>query len=297
MELECSQWIAPATLETSKSGLFRRRHRHPNHAVVSLSCRCCSAVYVGEDEGQILSPPRGTRVDSISYYTRDLANANTILLQLQQKMEKVAESGNAQGNALLDMLLRYATDTADQILEDSLEDNDLTSPSDSYDNLAGLASQTPYIAFKEDTPGAAFAYQYGSFTATEPFAPALVKRKIQKQVVFPPSLRKPNWDATPPSAKTPLGSSPLCARNNFARGRNEGSVAKTVTWSSSAESDERSIPLVDEPRIPVGHSFVDKQNCLLFIFDPNLNLVSWILPAIPTGPPGVMEEVYRTRWP
>lgn len=282
-----------------------RGHYFANVNYSQMFCiqfRFLSAIYVGEDEGQVLNPARGTRVDSISYYTRDLANANKILLELQKRMEKVAESGNAQGNALLDKLLRYANDTADQIMEDSLEDNELTSPSDSYTNLEGLSSQAPYVNFKEERSGAQPArYEYGSFTQVAGPAAAPPLHQITKQILSPSSLQKSNGDIQTPSALTPLGSCADGARNMFARRRHEPSIPKTVTWSTSAESDDRSVPLVEEEaRLPVSHhnpfALFLFGVCRHFPISPSKSMSSKRFAALPACPSRVVAEVYRTWW-
>ena len=109
-------------------------------------------------------PPRGTRVDSISYYTQELAAHSRTLFRMQQKKIKIANDGaqqlhnehvlrmtalanaenGARGGGITDSLLHNpfwldqifleATHVADQILDDSEWDNALITPP-TYDEI------------------------------------------------------------------------------------------------------------------------------------------------------------------
>jgi hypothetical protein len=109
-------------------------------------------------------PPRGTRVDSISYYTQELAAHSRTLFRMQQKKIKIASEGaqqlhnehmlrmTAMANAengdrggtgtdsllhnpfWLDQIFLEATHVADQILDDSEWDNALITPP-TYDEI------------------------------------------------------------------------------------------------------------------------------------------------------------------
>lgn len=85
------------------------------------------------------APEKGTRVDSISYYTRQLAESNKDVSLSQKRKAEVAESGNASSRAF-DWLARAAdwsglTVAAATVMYDSVEDNALLSPQESNDSL------------------------------------------------------------------------------------------------------------------------------------------------------------------
>lgn len=88
------------------------------------------------EDGQYAErPERGTRVDSISYYTQELAADSRALLKMQQRKLRIAESGNL--NLVADNWLEQASrnfkEVADCIINDSEVDNDLLTPQDSFD--------------------------------------------------------------------------------------------------------------------------------------------------------------------
>lgn len=80
-------------------------------------------------------PPKGTRVDSISYYTQELAAHSRALFRMQKRKGAIAESGNRSFRAAnwLEQVVREASLVAARIMDDSVQDNALISPSDSYD--------------------------------------------------------------------------------------------------------------------------------------------------------------------
>ena len=82
-------------------------------------------------------PPKGTRVDSISYYTQELAAHSRALFRLQSQKARIAESGNLSVRAenWFDSVFREFSQVANQIMDDSIQDNDLISPNDSIDGL------------------------------------------------------------------------------------------------------------------------------------------------------------------
>lgn len=90
-------------------------------------------------------PDRGTRVDAISYYTRELADSNKDVFLMQRRQIQVAETGNASVKAYdwLSMISDFASGAAFTILEDSAFDNDLVSPQSSsiYDVGSGEIPQ------------------------------------------------------------------------------------------------------------------------------------------------------------
>jgi len=101
-----------------------------------LDCNCRGgqgAVYV-EDDIRAERPSKGTRVDSISYYTQELAAHSRTLFRMQQRKTQIARSGNMSMKAdnWFDKAVREASAMADQIMDDSILDNALVSPSGDY---------------------------------------------------------------------------------------------------------------------------------------------------------------------
>jgi hypothetical protein len=80
-------------------------------------------------------PKRGTRVDSISYYTQELAAHSRELFRMQHRKAQIADSGNMSIKAdnWFDQVVREASRVANRIMDDSAMDNYLVSPSDSYE--------------------------------------------------------------------------------------------------------------------------------------------------------------------
>ena len=78
-------------------------------------------------------PARGTRIDSISYYTQELAAHSRTLFRMQKRKGAIAESGNQSIQAAnwLDSVVREASLVASRIMDDSVQDNALISPADS----------------------------------------------------------------------------------------------------------------------------------------------------------------------
>jgi hypothetical protein len=79
-------------------------------------------------------PGKGTQVDAISYYTRELAESNKDVFVIQRRQIQVAETGNSSVRAddWLSLIVDYAAGAAFTILEDSEFDNDLFTPHDSF---------------------------------------------------------------------------------------------------------------------------------------------------------------------
>jgi hypothetical protein len=102
-----------------------------------LDCNCTASqetLFV-ENDMRAERPKRGTRVDSISYYAQELAADSRSLFQMQKRKSRIAESGNQlkQVDNWLDKAVRQASEVANTILEDSIKDNHLTSPYESFD--------------------------------------------------------------------------------------------------------------------------------------------------------------------
>jgi Late exocytosis, associated with Golgi transport/Cytosolic domain of 10TM putative phosphate transporter len=114
-----------------------------------------------EDDGRYAErPERGTRVDSISYYTQELAADSRALFKLQQRKLRIAESGNASITAdnWLEQASRNFSRLANEILDESSLENDLLTPQDSYDdnNYYSTAARyqystsSPYALYNSD---------------------------------------------------------------------------------------------------------------------------------------------------
>lgn len=85
-------------------------------------------------------PARGTHVDSISYYTYDLADCNKHMYSMQQRKTEIAYSGNRtiEADTWLARLMISAYAAADQILVDSAEDNALRASHSIFEDGAGI---------------------------------------------------------------------------------------------------------------------------------------------------------------
>lgn len=79
------------------------------------------------EEEEEVKPPKGTRVDSITYYTQELAAHSRTLFRMQQRKTSIAESGNHSLRAVnwLDKIVNHATVMANKIMDDSVNDNAL----------------------------------------------------------------------------------------------------------------------------------------------------------------------------
>jgi hypothetical protein len=104
---------------------------------MDLNCFAEPEVLYLPDELPILEDrvKRGTRVDSISYYTHELAAHSRTLFDLQQQKVSIAEKGNetVRADFWFSHAAKFAAQAADQIMDDSALDNELTSPGASYD--------------------------------------------------------------------------------------------------------------------------------------------------------------------
>lgn len=78
-------------------------------------------------------PAKGTIVDSISYYTQELAANSRTLFKMQQRKSQIAESGNLSLRAdnWYDQVARNFSAVANVILDESVMENELYSPTDS----------------------------------------------------------------------------------------------------------------------------------------------------------------------
>jgi Late exocytosis, associated with Golgi transport/Cytosolic domain of 10TM putative phosphate transporter len=85
---------------------------------------------------QLERPARGTRVDSIAYYTQELAAHSRALFRMQQRKASIAVSGNQSERITADnwlgRVVQEANLVAAQIMDDSVVENALVTPVDNY---------------------------------------------------------------------------------------------------------------------------------------------------------------------
>ena len=123
--------------------------RRPNHVVgrgrlsvlgvdlqpFDLSCICEADPPLYINDGRYVErPERGTRVESISYYTQELAAHSRALFKMQQRKAQIAESGNISIKAdnWMDKAFRNFSWVQNIIMADSALANDLVAPDDLY---------------------------------------------------------------------------------------------------------------------------------------------------------------------
>jgi hypothetical protein len=110
-----------------------------------FSCTGNEDILYVEDGRYSEKPARGTRVDSISYYTAELGANSRSLFKMQQQKAQIAESGNMSLRAenWYESVSRDFTEVANQILGDSVEANDLTSPGEARLTPEMLSNSVP----------------------------------------------------------------------------------------------------------------------------------------------------------
>lgn len=107
---------------------------------------CCGSgpnvAYVDNREAMVHRPQRGTHVDSISYYTFDLAETNKKLYTMQQRKVEMAFEGSnyIQADNWFTKLVVSAYEFADEIMVDSAEDNALKT---SYSVVSAKGESVP----------------------------------------------------------------------------------------------------------------------------------------------------------
>ena len=169
--------------------LFNSTGKRPTHIVgrgrlsvlgvdlVPVDCaRCCciesspsssslhdDGIVVVEDGRYAERPARGTRVDSISYYTQELAAHSRALFRMQQRKMHIAHSGNLNIKAdnWLDQAVQNFSAAANRILDDSALANDLISPNETF-------GETPDSLVVENMHS--HYGSFGCFVMTEPSA-------------------------------------------------------------------------------------------------------------------------------
>lgn len=175
-----------------------------------------------DDEGPY--PARGIRVDSISYYTRDLAECNRSLFILQQQKTQIAETGNiiVKANNWFTEAIATIADTVSDVLEESLEDNDLKTPQDAMRFMGTSIPQAEQMTS-----------QYGSFGFTVGTPSPLVSRPyLARSSPEVTNIPNPEINGAPRADPIPH--------------------QRSVSWnldSMSVSGDERSTRLVNDDRL------------------------------------------------
>lgn len=107
--------------------------------------------------------PKGTRVDSISYYTQELATNSKELFLLQERKNRVAESGRSSHPQLtwFDGVVQNVERITGAILEESIIDNDLSCTSSDWDRIKNHTGGVPQAELMTS--------KYGSFSAATLF--------------------------------------------------------------------------------------------------------------------------------
>jgi Late exocytosis, associated with Golgi transport/Cytosolic domain of 10TM putative phosphate transporter len=105
---------------------------------------CCgtpNVAYVDNREAMTHRPQRGTHVDSISYYTYDLAETNKKLYTMQQRKAEMAFEGSnhVEADNWFTKLVVSAHEMADEIMIDSAEDNALRT---TYSDVSAIPQGT-----------------------------------------------------------------------------------------------------------------------------------------------------------
>jgi hypothetical protein len=99
-------------------------------------------------------PERGTHVDSISYYTHDLATLSKHMYFMQQRKTEIQVTGNVSFEAdnWISRVMASAYEVADSIMVDSAEDNALKANYSSFESATGAIPQAEQMTSR-----------YGSF--------------------------------------------------------------------------------------------------------------------------------------
>ena len=130
--------------------------------------RPCHAVYDIEEEG--ILPPKGAVVDSIDYYTLDLAEINQHLFLGQRKKAQIAHTGNlsVRADGWISKATAYASSIGASVIGESNEANSLVkspipSHSVSEDDMSPSAASTG----NEDSNHKQSFSDYGSFNGED----------------------------------------------------------------------------------------------------------------------------------
>lgn len=125
----------------------------------------CRVAYVDNRLGNA-KPSRGIHVDSISYYTHDLAASNQEMYFMQQRKSEIAITGNSSFEAdnWLSRVMHSAFEVADRIMVDSAEDNSLRTAYNSFDDSGAAVPQAEQMSSR-----------YGSFGPVSDVSPRIAQ--------------------------------------------------------------------------------------------------------------------------
>ena len=184
-----------------------------------------SVAYVDNRDGHG-RPARGTHVDSISYYTNDLADMNRDMHSMQQRKTEIAVTGNSSFEAdnWFSRVMMTAFELADRVMVDSAEDNALRANYSSYDESSERVPQAEQMTSR-----------YGSFGPLVDVSP----RVAQCKDPFPIRRNEP-----PIGFEPPLGT----AKRVTIETDNDQSMEKQPS-EGSVSSSTSEVPHVSPPSI------------------------------------------------
>jgi hypothetical protein len=153
-------------------------------------------VHVIKEDGPY--PPPGSVVDSISIYTRDLAEANRELYLKQKRKAHVGNTGQTstrEDNWLINMV-DAATEAASTVMDDSELENDLGM------SRQAMAANSNGIIRAEDMTS-----RYGSFGSSSRSTPASPSLNSHKQMAKDDPIVEQvmSFDSTNPSVGASIG--------------------------------------------------------------------------------------------
>lgn len=173
------------------------------------SCGTYPDVAYVDNQSMSERPARGTHVDSITYYTNDLADMNKDMYFMQQRKTEIALTGNTSFEAenWLSRLMISAHEVADQIMVDSAEDNALRANYASYDDYGASIPQAELMSSR-----------YGSFGPRAGMSPRTAQCR-------------------PYAKKLERNESPLEARGK--RSNSPGAINENSSGKKSTSSQEK----------------------------------------------------------
>ena len=154
LEKSIAHFHATGKRATHNVGSPRIRIAGIDLAPFDWSCGTYPEVAYVDNRSDNVRPARGTHVDSISYYTHDLADMNRDMYSMQQRKTEIAVTGNSSFEAdhWFSRVMMSAYDLADRIMVDSAEHNALRANYSSYDESADRVPQAEQMTSR-----------YGSF--------------------------------------------------------------------------------------------------------------------------------------
>lgn len=140
LEKSIAHYHAVGTRPTHRVGSPRINILGVELAPFDWSCGSLSDVTYTDNRSASERPPRGTHVDSISYYISDLADCNKNMYFMQQRKTEIAFSGNSlrEADNWLSRLMISAYEMANQIMIDSAEDNALRANYSKFEDGSGI---------------------------------------------------------------------------------------------------------------------------------------------------------------